>query len=37
MAPARSLLRRLAWLTGIWSASVMALGLVAWIIRLVLT
>jgi len=28
--------QRLAWLLGIWAASVTALGAVAWLIRLVL-
>jgi len=28
--------RRLLWLVAIWAASVVALGIVAWVIRLVL-
>jgi hypothetical protein len=31
-----SLLRRLAWMAGIWAASVMALGIIAYVIRLAL-
>ncbi|WP_299654209.1 DUF2474 family protein [uncultured Jannaschia sp.] len=27
-------LRRLLWFVGIWAASVLVLGLVAWVIRL---
>lgn len=30
----KPLWQRLAWLVGIWSASVLALGAVAWLLRL---
>ena len=28
---------RLAWMAGIWACSLVALGVVAWVLRLVLT
>lgn len=33
----RPLWRRLAWLVGIWTASVLALAAVAWLMRLFMT
>nr|MBO2511410.1 DUF2474 domain-containing protein [Gammaproteobacteria bacterium] len=35
--PRSSLWQRLAWLLAIWTASVLALGVVAWLLRLLMT
>lgn len=34
--PAKPLWQRLAWLVGIWTASVLTLGAVAWLLRLLM-